>query len=84
MNITALLDKVTDVLSGEPARAIGYGGAAIIYVVAKALGQIPDVSPEDALVQAGAAIAVVASLVESIRHFVYSPATVEAIKADLT
>lgn len=65
-----LLDEVRDLLSGEPARAIGYGGAAVIYIVAKAVGIIPDQTPEQALVAAGAAIAVVASFVESIRHFV--------------
>ena len=77
--LTGLLDKVEGILQGEPARAIGYGGAAIIYLVAKAVGAIPDQTPEQALVEAGSAIAVVASFVESIRHFVYSPATVQAI-----
>lgn len=76
MNISDILDKVRDLLTGEPARAIGYGGAAVVYLVAKALGSIPDVSPEEALVQVTAAIALVASFVETIRRFVYSPNTV--------
>lgn len=70
------VDGVRNILRGEPARAIGYGGAAVIYIVAKASGRIPDVTPEEALAQAGAAILVIGGLVESIRRFVYSPFTV--------
>lgn len=78
----ALTVRIEDILNGEPARAIGYGGAAIIYLVAKASGRIPDVTPEEALAQAGAAAVVVASFVESIRHFVYSPNSVIEIASD--
>ncbi len=74
-----ILDTIRDLLAGEPARAIGYGGAAIVYLVAKASGTIPDVTPEEALVQATAAIALAATFTETIRHFVYSPETVKAI-----
>lgn len=70
LDVNGILDKVSELLAGEPARAIGYGGAVIIYLVAKAVGAIPDESPDEALAQAGAAIVVVASFVESIRHFV--------------
>lgn len=75
----SVLNTVSDILKGEPARAIGYGGAAVLYVVAKLSGNIPDVTPEEALTQAAGFLAIVASFVESIRHFVYSPATVEAL-----
>lgn len=71
-----LTDSVRNILRGEPARAIGYGAAAIIYIAAKASGRIPDQSPEEALTTAAAAITLLAGVVESIRHFVYSPFTV--------
>lgn len=77
------LDKVQHLLSGEPLRAIVYGGAVIIYVVAKAFAVIPDQSVDEALVTAGAAAALLATLVETARRYVYSPNTVEAIIADI-
>lgn len=77
--IKAVVAKAEDILEGEPARAIGYGGAAIVYLVAKASGRIPDVTPEEALAQVGAALVVVASFVETVRKFVYSPATVDTL-----
>lgn len=80
--VRRIADAARDALTGEPARAIGYGGAAIVYIVAAASGAIPDVSPEQALVQATAALAVVAAVVESIRHVVYSPNTVAFIVAE--
>lgn len=77
--VNALLAPVQDILTGEPARAIGYGAAAIIYVVAKLVGAIPDQTPDQALASATAGIAVVVSVVESIRHYVYSPNTVQQL-----
>lgn len=70
----SVLDKVADILSGEPARAIGYAGAALLYVAAKVSGTIPDVSVDEALVQATAFVVGVAAVVETIRQFV-SPAS---------
>ena len=82
MTIKDILDKVAELGTGEPARIIGYGGAVVIYIVAKVSGAIPDQTPEEALALAGAELAVVASFVESIRHFVFSPNTVDAIVAE--
>lgn len=83
MNIVkALLDKANELLKGEPARAVGYGAAVIIYFVARASGSLEDVTVEEALVQGAAAIAIAASIVETIRRLVYSPATVEALLAE--
>jgi hypothetical protein len=70
MNFSDLLNKAESVLSGEPARVIGYGGAVIIYLVAKASGQIADQTPEQALLSAGEAITMIVTVIESIRHFV--------------
>jgi len=82
VNINNVLDKVEDIINGEPARVIGYGGAVIIYLVAKAVRFIPDQTPEMALTQAGSALLFVGTLVESIRHSVYSPNTVAAIVSE--
>lgn len=79
--MSAFMARVAGLLTGEPARIIGYGAAVIIWVVARLVGVIPDQSPDQALESAVAAIAIVASIVESIRHLVYSPATVASIKA---
>lgn len=77
--LRALLDKVEGVLSGEPARAIGYGAAVVIYLVAKASGKIADQSFDQAIISAGAGIGVVVGVIETIRRYVYSPATVDAM-----
>ena len=79
MTISGILDKVRELLRGEPARAIGYGAAAIIYLVAYAFDAIPDMTPEAALTAAVAAIGTLAGVIESIRSLVYSPATVSRI-----
>jgi hypothetical protein len=79
----AVLDKARDLLKGEPARAIGYGTAAVIYLVAMAFDRIPDMSPEEALTSATFAITSIVGVIESIRHFVYSPATVSEIVEEL-
>lgn len=65
-----ILDKLSELFAGEPARVIGYGGAAILFVIAKASGSIPDLTAEEALLQAGGYVAIAASFVEAIRHFV--------------
>jgi hypothetical protein len=76
---TDILDKADSILHGEPARIIGYGAAVLIYLVAKASGNIADQTPEQALVSAGAGIVSVVSVIETIRHFVYSKPTVEVL-----
>jgi hypothetical protein len=81
--LRAVLDIARTLLTGEPARAIGYGAAVVIYLVAKVVGVIPDQTFDQAVVEAVAAMAIVASVVETIRHYVYSPATVEYIVTEL-
>lgn len=81
--LRGLLDSARRLLTGEPARVIGYGAAVVIYLVAKALGSIPDQSFDVAILSATAGAAVVASVVETIRHYVFSPNTVEAIVVEL-
>ena len=68
--IKSTLARVSDALKGEPARVIGYGSAVVIYLVANVVGAIPDVTFDNAILSGAAAITVVASVVESIRHFV--------------
>lgn len=77
--VRSLLDVLGRLLSGEPARLIGYGAAVIVYIVARVSKTLPDVSLDQALIQVAAVIALAASVVETIRHYVYSPATVRAI-----
>jgi hypothetical protein len=81
--IKRVLDGARNLLTGEPARVIGYGAAVVIYLVAQAVGTIPDQTFDEAILSAGAALAVIASVVETIRRYVYSPNTVEAIVAEL-
>jgi hypothetical protein len=70
MTPTDILNTARDVLSGEPARAIGYGAAVIVYLVARASGSIEDVPLEDAIVLTAGYVATVAGVIESIRRFV--------------
>lgn len=71
----AILDKARDLLQGETARAIGYGAGLAVYFVARASGAVDDVPLDVALTATAAYVTVVAGVVESIRHFVYSPKT---------
>ena len=71
--IGSVLDTVRGLLQGEPLRAIGYGAGVIVWIVAAISGRIPDVPIEQAVVQAGAAAAVLASIIETARRYV-SPA----------
>lgn len=81
--VRAILDKARELLLSEPARAIGYGAAAVIYLVALAFDRIPDMTADQALIAATAAITTVAGVIEAIRRFVYSPATVSEIVTEL-
>ena len=69
------LDAAEGLLRGEPAPAIGYGGAGVGYLLAKASGKIADVSFAEAVGQTTAVILILITVIETIRHFV-SPATV--------
>lgn len=81
-DLSAILDKVRDALSGEPVRFIAYGSALVVVGVvalANSLGITrfgADLSLTDALVGSTAAVATLGALVEAIRKAVYSPATV--------
>jgi hypothetical protein len=68
--MTALLDKIKAALSGEPARAIGYGAGAAIYFAALAFDFIPDLTPDAAVAAALVAIGTIAGVIESIRSLV--------------
>lgn len=84
----AILDAADNLLSGEPARAIGYGAALVVVgvsLVSNALGytRIPEVSLDAALVAATLAITTLVTVIEGIRRSVYSPNTVDAIVSDV-
>ena len=70
MNVSDLLAKASDLLKGEPARVIGYGAAVAIFLVASALDRIPDMTIDEALVAATAAIVTIGGVIESIRSLV--------------
>jgi hypothetical protein len=82
---TDILDKVKNALTGETARFIGYGAAIVLVglvAVLNALGVTrfgEGLSLTDALIGTTAAVTTVAGLVESIRHYVFSANTVNAI-----
>jgi hypothetical protein len=78
MNLSDLLTKASELLKGEPARVIGYGGAVIVYLVANFVGAIPDMTIDAALINATAAIATIATVIELIRHLVVPVAKSEA------
>lgn len=77
--VSALLDKVDQLLTSEPARLIGYGAAVVVYLVARVMADrgyisVP-LSFDQSIGAAFGAIATLVILVESIRRFVYSPLT---------
>lgn len=77
--VSAILAKVSKLLETEPARAIGYGAAVVVYLAARVLSERGyvqfNLSFEDSIIAAAAALTLVAGVVESIRRFVYSPMT---------
>ncbi len=78
--VSVILDRIYQLLTTEPARLIGYGAAVVVFLVAQGLnyvrpGILPVVSFEQSLGLAFSASAMLVVLVESIRRFVYSPAT---------
>lgn len=84
-SITELANRITTLLTGEPARFIFYGAAIVIWAVlgiANALGFTrlgPTIDLNDALTQATLAGALITEL---IRRYVYSPNTVNAVAVD--
>lgn len=80
--INAVLDKVRDLLQGEPARAISYGAVAVVWLVthlAFALGVVHTPPPAfDGIL--AAVTGAIALLTEGIRMFVSSPATVAVLQ----
>lgn len=76
-SLEGALDKARDLLQGEIARSIGYGSALAVYFIARASGSIDDIPLETAITATAAYVTIVASVVESIRKFVYSPRTAE-------
>lgn len=66
----SLADAILVLLQGEPLRAISYGSAVVIYLVARLSGRIEDVSFEDAVLHAGAAAALIVSVTETARRYV--------------
>lgn len=70
MNVRDLLDKASELLKGEPARAIGYGVGAAVYFIARASGAIDDIPFEDAVILSAGYIATIAGVIESIRSLV--------------
>lgn len=78
MNLSDLLAKASALLKGEPARVIGYGAAVVVFLVANAVGAIPDMTIDAALINATAAIATIATVIETIRRLVTPVAKAEA------
>ena len=74
---------VEALLTKSPARAIGYGAAVVVYLVANAFGRIPDMTIDQAVYTATVVIGILVAVIEAIRHYVYSPATVEDILTEL-
>lgn len=70
MTASQVLDKVADVLKGEPARAIGYGAGVIVYFVARASGSIDDLTVEESILLTAGYVTTIAGVIESIRHLV--------------
>lgn len=77
--IVDFLGKADVLLRGSPARAIGYGAAVIIWLVANAFDVFPDMKFEDAVSAALVSISLLVTVIESIRYFVYAPANVEKL-----
>jgi hypothetical protein len=71
--MSAFIDRIRGLLHGEPLRAIGYGAGVVVWIVAGLSGRIPNVPIEQAVVNAGAAAALLASIIETARRYV-SPA----------
>lgn len=75
-----ILDTAHLLLKSSPVRAIGYGAAVVIWLVTNAFGVLPDLTWDQAVVAATSAIAILVTIVESIRSVVTSPTTVERLR----
>lgn len=81
--MAGLLDKARALLQGEPLRLIGYGAGFVIYFVSWASGSIDDIPFETAVTLAIAGAGTLATIIETARRFVYSPASVAQITAQV-
>ncbi len=77
--VNKAVELIDRALKGEPVLVIGNGAAVVIYLAANALGRIPDLSFEQAMSAASAAIVTLNAAFLAIRSVVYSPATVAKI-----
>jgi hypothetical protein len=68
--VRRVLDAAAELTQGEPARAIGYGVGAVVYIVARYSGAIDDIPFEDAVLLTVGYIATISATIESIRHLV--------------
>lgn len=68
--VRSVLDALSDLTKGEPARAIGYGVGAAVYFVARFSGAIDDLSFEDSVILTAGYIATIGTVIESIRQLV--------------
>ena len=83
-DIASLLERADHLLTGEPARLIGYGATAVVcgvVLISNALGftKFGSVDPVTAFGVVTAALTTVVTVIESIRRSVYSPNTVVGI-----
>jgi len=75
----SVLDAAARLLQGEPLRAIGYGAAVVVFLVANASGRFADLTFDESLNIALAAITTLIGIIETARRFVYSPNTVTQV-----
>lgn len=68
--LSELLDKLQNILKGEPVLVIGNGAAVVIYLVANTVGAVPDVTFAQATVNAAAGIAALNGVLALIRQYV--------------
>jgi len=70
MNISDILAKASELFTGEPARAIGYGVAVAVYFVARFSGAVDDIPFDDAVLLTAGYVATIGATIESIRKLV--------------
>jgi len=83
MNLSAILDRVRGLLTGEPVRAITYGAIVVVWLVthlAFAAGWIATPPPGFDVILA-AVSAAIAGINEVVRSLVYSPNTADRLVA---
>jgi len=78
--VDAIIEFVKGLLAREPARFVAYGAVAATWAVTQLGALLGVVVPDNVLLAVGTIVTFI--LTEIIRHLVYSPATVAAIKGD--